>query len=77
MHVHSRGSFATLGETHENTIKKCEACYNSRYFGAEVPSQSLKIHSMLITYLSRVCGDNLSLTISIQIFEFGKLINLQ
>jgi hypothetical protein len=76
MHLHFRTSFATLGETPENTIEECEACYNSRCFGVEVPSRSLKIGSMLITYLSRVCGDNLPLMISLQIFEFGRFIKL-
>jgi hypothetical protein len=76
MHLHSRRSFVTLGKTPKNTIKECEACYNSRCFGAQVSSQSLKIGSILITYLSRVCGDNLPLMISIQIFEFGRLMNL-
>jgi hypothetical protein len=65
-----------LEELLKTQSKECEACYNSRCFGAKVPSRSLKIGSMLITYLSRICGHNLPLMISIQIFEFGRLINL-
>ncbi len=29
MHLHSRGNFATLGETSKDIVKECEACYNS------------------------------------------------
>jgi hypothetical protein len=76
MHHHSRGSSTTLGETLEDIVEECEACYNSRCFGVEVPSRSLKIGSMLITYLPKVCGDILPLVINVQIFEFGRFIKL-
>jgi len=76
VHFHSRGSFATLRESLENTVEECEACYSSRCFGVEVPSRSLKIGSMVTTYLPRVCDDNLPLMISVQIFESGRVINL-
>jgi hypothetical protein len=76
MHLHSKGSFVTLQKTPKDTIEECEACYYWRCFGVEVPSRSLKISSMLITYLPKVCGDNLPLVINIKIFEFGRFINL-
>jgi hypothetical protein len=62
-----------LEEAPKYTTNECEACHSWRWFGAQVLSWSLKIGSMVITYLPRVCGDNLPLMISAQIFELDDL----
>lgn len=57
MHLHSKGSFATLGEAPKDITEECKACYNWRCVDAKVTSRSLKIGSMVIIYFPRVCGD--------------------
>jgi len=57
VHLHSRGSFVTLGEASKDIIEECKACYNWRCVDAKVPSQSLKIGSMVIIYFPKICDD--------------------
>lgn len=75
VHLHSKGSSAALGKAPKDTTEKCWACYNWRCFSIEVPSWSLKISSMMITYFPRVCGD-FTFSDKGKIFKFGIFINL-